>query len=89
MLVVLGARPHSAVRLAKADTNLFFASISMSNVASLSQPNPRESAFNLTKTDLNLEQNVWRSASFESTNRPQSPSSKRSESVDTTNSLTR
>jgi hypothetical protein len=89
MLVMLGARPHSSARFGEADTNLFFASITMNNVTSFTSSSSLKSAFNLSKMDLNLEQNVWRTASFESTNRAQSPSSKRSVPMDTTNSLTR
>ena len=89
MLVMLGARPHASAHPGEADTNLFFASISMSNMTSFDSRSSLKSVFNLSKTDLNLEQNVWRTASFESTNLPQTHSSSRSLPVDTTNSLTR
>lgn len=89
MLVVFGAHPHSPASLGQADTNLFFASITMDNATSFTSSDSLKTAFNLSKSDLNLEQNVWRSASFESTNRAQTPSSIRSLSVDITNSLTR
>jgi len=88
-LVMFGAHPHSPAHFGETDTNLFFASITMNNLTSLDTASPLKSAFNLTKLDMNLEQNVWRTASFESTNRAQTPSSRRSVPIDTTNSLTR
>lgn len=81
MLVILGNHSHSQTQLG--DTNLFFASMTISPSNS-----ENSSVFALTKHDLNLEQNVWREATFESTNHGQSPSSKRSLPVRQTNSLT-
>jgi hypothetical protein len=89
MLVVFGAHPHSPASLGQADTNLFFASITMDNATSFTSSDSLKTAFNLSKSDLNLEQNVWRSASFESTNLSQSPSSSRSLPMFATNSLMR
>jgi hypothetical protein len=89
MLVICGASPHSPTSLGQTDTNLFFASITMDNATSFRSESSLKTAFNLSKSDLNLEQNVWRTASFESTNLPQTHSSSRSLPVETTNSLTR
>lgn len=84
MLVILGNHSHSPTQLG--DTNLFFASITMTSVPPAKSES--SSVFALTKHDLNLEQNVWREAILESTNQGQSPSSKRSLPVRETNSLT-
>jgi hypothetical protein len=83
MLVILGSHSHSQSRMG--DTNLFFASMTVTSVPSLNFES--SSVFALTKHDLNLEQNVWREAILESTNRGQSPSSKRSSPARKTNSL--
>ncbi|MEO6034744.1 MAG: hypothetical protein ABIQ35_05780 [Verrucomicrobiota bacterium] len=86
MLVVLGGRPHSGGHFGTPDTNLFFASMTMSGLPRLeSDPSPE---FALTKHDLNLEQNVWREAIFDSTNLSQTHSSKRPLPLGRTNSLT-
>lgn len=86
MLVVVGGRSHSGAHFGAPDTNLFFASMTMSSVA----PNDSEpaTAFALTKHDLNLEQNVWREAIFESTNVAQTHSSIRPLHLGRTNRLT-
>ena len=89
LLVICGAHPHFSSRLAGADTNLFFASVTINNAAMFDSGVSSKTEFNLTKADLNLEQNVWRTASFESTNLPQTHSSSRSLPLDTTNCLTR
>ena len=89
MLVVFGAHSHSEAHLGKADTNLFFASISMNNMTSLNAGSSLQSAFNLSKADMNLEQNVWRTATFTSTNLGQSPSSMGTLPTGKTNSLMR
>ena len=86
MLMVLGGRSHSEAHFGAPDTNLFFASMTMSGIP---RPNSEpSSAFGLTKHDLNLEQNVWREAIFESTNVPQTHSSNRPLPLERTNRLT-
>ena len=89
LLVICGAHPHFSSRLAGADTNLFFASVTINNTAALDSGESAKTEFNLSKADLNLEQNVWRTASFESTNLSQSHSSSRSLPMFATNSLMR
>jgi hypothetical protein len=86
MLVILGNHSRSQTRMGVPDTNLFFASITMTSVPPAKSE--ASSVFGLSKQDLNLEQNVWREAILESTNHEQSPSSKRSLPVRETNSLT-
>lgn len=88
LLVALGGRPHSQVYLGGADTNLFFASITMNGMTS-TDASSTQADFALSKRDLNLEQNVWRTASFDSTNLAQTRSSMGSLPVGKTNSLTR
>ncbi len=88
MLVMLGEHSHSSARLGETDTNLFFASITMNSVTSLNSAASAKPAYVLSKADLNLEQNVWRMATFESTNRGQSHSSMDSLPSGKTNSLT-
>ena len=86
MLVVLGGRPHSGAHFGAPDTNLFFASMTMSSIPAMnSEPS---TAYALTIQDLNLEQNVWREAIFESTKLAQTHSSKRPLPLGRTNSLT-
>lgn len=89
LLVICGAHPHFSTRLAGADTNLFFASVTINHAATLDPGGASKTEFNLSKADLNLEQNVWRMASFESTNLSQSPSSSCSLPMFATNSLMR
>lgn len=89
LFVICGAHPHLASAPDEADTNLFFASITLDNATSYTSGNSLKTAFNLRKKDMNLEQNVWRTASFESTNLSPSPSSSRSLPVNATNSLMR
>ena len=89
VLVMFSAHSYSPARSGEANTNLFFASITMENATSFTSATSLKTAFNLSKLDMNLEQNVWRNASFESTNEAQSHSSSRPLPVDTTNSLTR
>lgn len=86
MLVVLSGRSHADVHFGAPDTNLFFASMTMTSLPGLSSG--ASGAFTLTKHDLNLEQNVWREAIFESTNLSRTPSSKRPLPLERTNSLT-
>ena len=85
LLMFLGGHSHTQAHMGKMDTNLFFASMTMSGFPSNSESS---TVFALSKRDLNLEQNVWREAILESTNHGQSPSSKRSLPVRETNSLT-
>lgn len=89
LLVMLGAHSHSTAHLGEADTNLFFASITMNNATSFTSANSLKSAFNLSKADLNLEQNIWRTATFASTNLRQSHSSMNPLPSGKTNSLLR
>ncbi|MEO5804627.1 MAG: hypothetical protein ABIR24_13965 [Verrucomicrobiota bacterium] len=89
MLVMWGGRPHSAAHLGAPDTNLFFASITMNSVTSWNSANSLKAAFNLSQADMNLEQNVWRMATFTSTNLGQTPSSMDSLPSRKTNSLMR
>lgn len=86
MLVVLGGRSHADPHFGAPDTNLFFASMTMSSIPAARAD--ASTAFALTKHDLNLEQNVWREAIFESTNLTRTPSSKRPLPLGRTNSLT-
>jgi len=86
MLVVLGGRSHADPHFGAPDTNLFFASMTMSSIPRVLSEASAE--FALTKHDLNLEQNVWREAIFESTNLTRTPSSKRPLPLGRTNSLT-
>jgi hypothetical protein len=88
MLVILGGQTHLQGPLGRPDTNLFFASITMNSVTSLNSA-VSNSEFNLSKVDLNLEQNVWRMATFESTNLGETPSSMDSLPSGRTNSLMR
>ncbi len=87
MLVILGGGSSSTRSLGRTDTNLFFASITMTSVASSNSEGGN--IFALSKRDMNLERNVWREAIFDSTNGGQSPSSKRSLTAMKTNGLTR
>lgn len=89
LLVLFGAHSYSPTSLKSSNTNLFFASITMNNATSFLSGSSLKTTFQLSKSDLNLEQNVWRTASFESTNLSQTHSSSRSLSKETTNSLTR
>jgi hypothetical protein len=88
LMVVFGGRPHSQFNLGSGDTNLFFASITMNGMTS-NDVGSTQADFALSKSDLNLEQNVWRTASFDSTNLAQTRSSMGSLPVGKTNSLTR
>ncbi len=87
VLLATNERSHLAGRIGAMDTNLFFASMTLNSMAS-SDSNVR-SNFTLTKADLNLERNVWREASFESTNHAQTRSSMHSLPYRQTNSLQR
>jgi hypothetical protein len=89
MLMIIGGRVHSPTHLGAADTNFFFASITMNSLTSLNSTASLKSDFSLSKLDLNLEQNVWRMATFASTNLGQSPSSMGSLPFGKTNSLIR
>ncbi|MEO7297296.1 MAG: hypothetical protein ABI042_01820 [Verrucomicrobiota bacterium] len=86
LLMIFGNDVHPAGHLGAPDTNLFFASVTMTGVLPGTSESP--SVFQLSNGDLNLEKNVWREAIFASTNTPQSPSSKRSLSAEKTNRLT-
>jgi hypothetical protein len=88
MLVMFGEHSRSPARLGETDTNLFFASITMNSVTSFNSATSLKPAYALSKADLNLEQNVWRIATFESTNYGQSHSSMGSLPSEKTNSLT-
>ncbi len=88
LLISLGGRSYSRAHSSDADTNLFFASISMNSVTSLNSGSSFRSNFPLTKVDMNLEQNVWRMATFASTNHDQSHSSMGSLPTGKTNILT-
>ncbi len=89
LLVTLSSRPHAPSHLNVPDTNLFFASITMNNLSSSNGGTWGKSAFALSKADVNLEQNVWREATFESTNLGQTHSSMASLPLGKTNSLMR
>ena len=57
-------------------SNAVFATVALSSLATSNLEMRSEGKpLTLTKVDLNLEWNVWSKASFESTNRSQSPSS--------------
>lgn len=89
LLVTLIGRPHAPSHLRELDTNLFFASITMNNLGSFDSGTERKSVFALSKVDVNLEQNIWREATFESTNLSQTHSSMGSLPLGKTNSLMR
>ncbi|MEP6663659.1 MAG: hypothetical protein ABJC04_08340 [Verrucomicrobiota bacterium] len=86
-LMILAGRPHLDHHFSPADTNLFFASAAMNILSSNSAGTL--SNFALSKRDLNLEQNIWREASFASTNPAQTRSSMHSLPDVKTNSLIR
>lgn len=85
----LSSRLHVPSHLGERDTNAFFASITMNNLSSFDSGGWRKSAFALSKVDVNLEQNIWREATFESTNLGQTHSSMGSLPLGKTNSLMR
>lgn len=89
LLVTLSGRPHVPSHLHEPDANLFFAGITMNSLGTFDSGMWRKSVFALSKVDLNLEQNIWREATFESTNLGQTHSSMGSLPLGKTNSLMR
>ena len=86
LLVMVNGHSYSETHFDEPATNLFFASVTMTSMPSMNFEPAR--VFALSKQDLNLEQNVWYEAIFESTNLARNPSSKRSLPAGKTNSLT-
>jgi hypothetical protein len=86
MLMIFGGHSQSAHSFAGADTNLFFASMTVTGSTARGTEDLRN--FTLSKQDLNLAENVWHKAIFASTNLQQSPSSKRVSPAKQTNGLT-
>lgn len=87
LLAVVGGRTHWQNHLGAPDTNLVFSTITMNGAGTSSAL--AQADFPLSKTDLNLEQNVWREASFASTNYARTRSSMPSLPVGKTNRLLR
>jgi len=84
MLVIIGGNNHRPAQFETKDHATFFATL-MVNADSNFNPNVSSQTFALSKTDVNLEWNVWPHANLKTTNRQTETSHLGLASVATTN----